>query len=82
MGNINPFDAALEQWATHLKTVVAQATGANVTALRKGDSVARKRALIVLHLYAFPHFGRCSFGVGGHPSERWNALREDASLVQ
>jgi integrase len=27
--------AALEQWATHLKTIVAQATGANVTALRK-----------------------------------------------
>jgi integrase len=29
--------AALDQWATHLKRVVAQATGANVTALRKGD---------------------------------------------
>ena len=27
--------AALDQWATHLKTVVAQTTGANVTALRK-----------------------------------------------
>src|SRR5262249_47738649 len=27
--------AALDQWATHLKTVVAQATGANVTAFRK-----------------------------------------------
>jgi integrase len=27
--------AALEQWATHLKTIVAQATGANVTALKK-----------------------------------------------
>jgi integrase len=27
--------AALDQWATHLKTVVAQATGANVTALRR-----------------------------------------------
>ena len=27
--------AALDQWATHLKTIVAQATGANVTALRK-----------------------------------------------
>ena len=26
--------AALDQWATHLKSVVAQATGANVTALR------------------------------------------------
>jgi integrase len=29
--------AALDQWATHLKTIVAQATGANVTPLRKGD---------------------------------------------
>jgi len=28
--------AALDQWATHLKTIVAQATGANVTPL-KGD---------------------------------------------
>ena len=28
--------AALDQWATHLKTVVAQASGTNVTALRKG----------------------------------------------
>ena len=27
--------AALDQWATHLKSVVAQANGANVTALRK-----------------------------------------------
>jgi integrase len=27
--------AALAQWETHLKTVIAQATGANVTALRK-----------------------------------------------
>jgi integrase len=27
--------AALNQWATHLKTIVAQATGANVTALKK-----------------------------------------------
>lgn len=27
--------AALDQWATHLKTIVAQATGANVTALKK-----------------------------------------------
>jgi hypothetical protein len=35
--------AALEQWTTHLKTIVAQATGANVTALRKGDSVAGKK---------------------------------------
>jgi hypothetical protein len=24
-----------EQWATHLKTIAAQATGANVTALKK-----------------------------------------------
>jgi len=28
---------ALDQWATHLKTIVAQATGANVTPLRKGE---------------------------------------------
>src|SRR5262249_19921941 len=28
--------AALDQWATHLKTIVAQASGSNVTALRKG----------------------------------------------
>jgi integrase len=34
--------AALDQWATHLKTIVAQATGANVTALRKKDSAASK----------------------------------------
>ena len=27
--------SALDQWATHLKTIVAQATGANVTALKK-----------------------------------------------
>jgi integrase len=27
--------AALDQWATHLKTIVAQATGANVTTLKK-----------------------------------------------
>lgn len=27
--------AALDQWATHLKTIVAQANGANVTAIRK-----------------------------------------------
>jgi hypothetical protein len=26
--------AALEQWATHLKTIIAQTTGANVTALK------------------------------------------------
>jgi integrase len=35
--------AALDQWATHLKTVVAQATGANVTPLRKGDSAGGKK---------------------------------------
>jgi len=35
--------AALDQWATHLKTVVAQATGANVTALRKGGSAGGKK---------------------------------------
>ena len=35
--------AALEQWATHLKTVVAQATGANVTALRNRGSVGSKK---------------------------------------
>jgi integrase len=29
---------ALDSWAHHLKTIVAQATGANVTRLRKGDS--------------------------------------------
>jgi len=29
--------AALDQWATHLKTIVAQVTGANVTPLRKGE---------------------------------------------
>jgi integrase len=29
--------AALDQWASHLKIAVAQATGANVTTLRKGD---------------------------------------------
>jgi integrase len=28
---------ALDKWATHLKTVVAQATGANVTSFRKAD---------------------------------------------
>jgi len=26
---------ALSEWATHLKTVIAQATGANVTALKQ-----------------------------------------------
>jgi integrase len=35
--------AALDQWAAHLKTVVAQATGANVTALRNRDSAAGKK---------------------------------------
>jgi integrase len=35
--------AALDQWATHLKTVVAQATGANVTALRNRDSAGGKK---------------------------------------
>jgi len=34
--------AALNQWAMHLKTVIAQATGANVTALRKSDGRKRK----------------------------------------
>jgi hypothetical protein len=29
--------AALDQWASHLMVAVAQATGANVTPLRKGD---------------------------------------------
>jgi hypothetical protein len=29
--------AALDQWAAHLKVAIAQATGANVTPLRKGD---------------------------------------------
>jgi hypothetical protein len=28
---------ALETWAHHIKTIVAQATGANVTPLRKGE---------------------------------------------
>ena len=28
----------LDSWAHHLKTIVAQKTGANVTPLRKGDS--------------------------------------------
>jgi hypothetical protein len=27
---------ALDKWAAHLKVIVAQASGANVTALRKG----------------------------------------------
>src|SRR5262249_40584280 len=35
--------AALEQWATHLKTVVAQATGANVEPLRKSDGRKPRR---------------------------------------
>jgi integrase len=35
--------AALDQWATHLKTVVAQVTGTNVTALRNRDSAAGKK---------------------------------------
>jgi integrase len=39
--NRNTYEAekrtALNQWATHLKTIVAQATGANVTPLRKGE---------------------------------------------
>jgi integrase len=34
---------ALDEWATHLKTVIAQATGANVTPLRKGDSAGGKK---------------------------------------
>lgn len=29
--------AALDQWASHLMVAVPQATGANVTPLRKGD---------------------------------------------
>jgi hypothetical protein len=28
---------ALDKWTTHLKVVVAQATGANVTAIRSSD---------------------------------------------
>ena len=35
--------AALEQWATHLKTIVAQATGANVEPLRKSDGRKPRR---------------------------------------
>src|SRR5262249_17306224 len=35
--------AALDQWATHLKVALAQATGANVTALRNGDSAGGKK---------------------------------------
>ena len=34
---------ALDQWATHLKTIVAQATGANVEPLRKGDGRKPRR---------------------------------------
>jgi integrase len=34
---------ALDKWATHLKTVIAQATGANVTVLRKGGSADAKK---------------------------------------
>jgi integrase len=34
---------ALDQWATHLKMIVAQATGANVTALRNRDSAISRR---------------------------------------
>jgi len=34
---------ALDKWATHLKVPVAQATGANVTAIRKGGSGGKKR---------------------------------------
>jgi integrase len=34
---------ALDKWATHLKTMVAQATGANVTSLRKGDGSKPRR---------------------------------------
>jgi integrase len=35
--------AALDLWATHLRTVVAQATGANVEPLRKGDGRKPRR---------------------------------------
>jgi hypothetical protein len=34
---------ARDKWAAHLKIVVAQATGANVTALRERDSAAGKK---------------------------------------
>jgi integrase len=34
---------ALDKWATHLKTVVAQATGTNVTVLSKGGSAHAKK---------------------------------------
>jgi integrase len=34
--------AALDKWAAHLKVAVAQATGANITALRKSDGRKRK----------------------------------------
>jgi integrase len=36
--------SALDKWASHLKVCVAQATGANVTALRKGDSAASRKS--------------------------------------
>jgi len=43
----NPYAAekrdALDKWATHLKTVIAQATGTNVTVLRKGGSADAKK---------------------------------------
>jgi integrase len=35
--------AALEQWASHLKVAIAQATGANVTTLRKSDASKPRR---------------------------------------
>jgi hypothetical protein len=34
---------ALDKWASHLKVTVAQATGANVTAFRKGGSASNKK---------------------------------------
>src|SRR5262249_1638164 len=34
---------ALDKWAAHLKVALAQATGANVTALRKGDGRKPRR---------------------------------------
>jgi integrase len=34
---------ALDEWAAHLKTVIAQATGTNVTVLRKGGSADAKK---------------------------------------
>jgi integrase len=36
--------SALDKWASHLKVCVAQATGANVTALRKGDSAGSRKS--------------------------------------